>query len=283
MTEEVQITRTMAATFQVAAPEPFNFGRPEEWAKWIRRFERFRTASGLAEKEDEMQVNTLIYTMGDRADDILRSLTLTVEDRKKYDKVNEHFVGKRNVIYERVRFNMRRQEEGESVDMFITALYELAEHCGDARLRKSITIVYRACRENASADALSRSPVSPPPAHGSGKGEIQVSAFKATTPESPTSSTVPPEPGQDIPSLLQWTPSETPTSFDYATEQTKGPNLKDLILYLKHNQIPDDPDKARKLAAKASQFVLVYGILTYLDRNRGDRRRVAAPQGEYHV
>ena len=99
-----------------------------------------------------MQVNTLIYTMGDRADDILRSLTLTAEDRKKYDKVkerfNEHFVGKRNVIYERVRFNMRRQEEGESVDMFITALYELAEHCGygelnDEMLRDRIVVGIR--------------------------------------------------------------------------------------------------------------------------------------------
>ena len=85
-----------------------------------------------------MQVNTLIYTMGDRADDILCSLTLTAEDRKKYDKVkekfDEHFVGKRNVIYERARFNMRRQEEGEYVDMFITAIYELAEHCGYGEL-----------------------------------------------------------------------------------------------------------------------------------------------------
>ena len=51
----------MAATFRVAAPGPFNFSRPEEWTKWIRRFERFRKASGLDAKEDEAQVNTLIY------------------------------------------------------------------------------------------------------------------------------------------------------------------------------------------------------------------------------
>ena len=79
-------------------------------------------------------MNTLIYSMGDEADDILRSLRLSEEDRKKYNAVKEkfdaHFVQRRNVIFERAKFNMRRQEEGESVDNFITSLYELAEHCG---------------------------------------------------------------------------------------------------------------------------------------------------------
>ena len=49
---------------------------------------------------------------------------------KKYQPVTAkfqgHFVKKRNVIYERTRFNMRVQEEGEPVDSFITAL---SEHC----------------------------------------------------------------------------------------------------------------------------------------------------------
>ncbi len=124
----------MAATFQVSAPEPFNFSCPAEWTKWRRRFERFRKASGLDASDEEAQVNTLIYAMGDQADDILRSFGLSEEDAKKYkpvvDKFEAHFVKKRNVIYERARFNMRRQEEGEPVDSFITSLYTLAEHCG---------------------------------------------------------------------------------------------------------------------------------------------------------
>ena len=43
----------MAASFQVATPDPFTFSRPEEWVKWIRRFERFRVASGLAQSGSE--------------------------------------------------------------------------------------------------------------------------------------------------------------------------------------------------------------------------------------
>ena len=83
-------------------------------------------ASGLSEKSSENQVNTLVYTMGDSADDILASLGLTEEEKKTYDtvvaKFQGHFVKKRNVIFERAKFNQRKQEEGESVDNFVTAL-----------------------------------------------------------------------------------------------------------------------------------------------------------------
>ena len=47
----------------------FNFQRqPQEWTRWLRRFERFRQASDLEKKSDEKQVNALIYAMGDEAD-----------------------------------------------------------------------------------------------------------------------------------------------------------------------------------------------------------------------
>ena len=45
-------------------------------------------------------------------------------------KFDAHFVKKQNVIYERAKFNLCKQEEGEQDDSFITALYGLAEHCG---------------------------------------------------------------------------------------------------------------------------------------------------------
>ena len=128
----------MAATYQVSPPETFTFTTPEEWPKWVRRFERFRHASGLTASEEEAQVNTLIYCMGDQADDILRSFQLAEADAKVYDtvkaKFDAHFVKRRNVIFERAKFNNRRQEQGEPVDAFITALYGLVEHCGYGEL-----------------------------------------------------------------------------------------------------------------------------------------------------
>ena len=35
----------------LSPPESFNFSRPQEWPKWIRRFERFRIAAELAKKD----------------------------------------------------------------------------------------------------------------------------------------------------------------------------------------------------------------------------------------
>ena len=48
----------------------------------VRRFDGFRQAS-LALKDEEIQVNTLIYTIVDAADDILTSFRLSVQDKIK--------------------------------------------------------------------------------------------------------------------------------------------------------------------------------------------------------
>jgi hypothetical protein len=82
----------MAATYQVSQPEPFNFTTPE-WLKSLWRFERFRQASGLTEKSDEVQVNTLVYYIGDQADDILRSFKHSEADAKVYATVKAKFDG----------------------------------------------------------------------------------------------------------------------------------------------------------------------------------------------
>ena len=128
---------------QVSPPEPFSFNKPEQWCRWIRRFERYVVASGLADKGEEAKLNTLIYCMGDEADDILRSFTYADgESDASYEtvkgKFDNHFIPKRNVIYERALFNSRRQEPGESVDSFITALHTLAEHCDHKALREEM-------------------------------------------------------------------------------------------------------------------------------------------------
>ena len=80
--------------------------------------------------------------MGDIADDLLPSFDLSESDRKKYqpvkDKFGSHFVIKKNIIYGRVKFNMRSQKEGDPVDSFITDLYALAEFCNFANLRDEL-------------------------------------------------------------------------------------------------------------------------------------------------
>ena len=79
------------ASYRIPAIENFTFAKPEEWPQWIRRFERFRQASDLTSKSQEVQISTLVYSMGDKAEDILQSFALTGEDAKKYDTVKAKF------------------------------------------------------------------------------------------------------------------------------------------------------------------------------------------------
>ena len=71
------------------SPEKFSFRKPEEWTKWIQCFKQFSQTSGLNSRSKESQVNALIYTMGDKADNILHSFHLSEEDSKNYNTVKE--------------------------------------------------------------------------------------------------------------------------------------------------------------------------------------------------
>ena len=71
--------------------------------------------------------------MGDEAEDTLASTNISDDDRKNYSRViakfDAFFKIRKNIIFERARFNGRSQREGESVEQFITSLYNLAENC----------------------------------------------------------------------------------------------------------------------------------------------------------
>ena len=114
-------------------PETFDFGKTDEWSKWKRRFEQFASASGLDKEEEARRISTLLYCLGEEADDVLGSTNISSEKRKQYDKVvekfDEHFRVRKNVIYERARFNKRNQLKGETAEEYITALYSLVKTC----------------------------------------------------------------------------------------------------------------------------------------------------------
>ena len=121
------------ASIRLEPPEAFDFKQPDEWPNWRRRFEQYRVASGLSEEGELRQVSTLLYCMGKEAGDVLTSTNITDEERKKYDtviaKLQDFFKVRCNVIFERARFNRRNQQEEESVEQYITVLYNLVETC----------------------------------------------------------------------------------------------------------------------------------------------------------
>ena len=68
---------------QLRTPEPFDFKQPDNWSKWKKRFEQFRVASGLTKEDEPRQVNTLLYCLGEEADDVHASTNITEEGKKK--------------------------------------------------------------------------------------------------------------------------------------------------------------------------------------------------------
>ena len=119
----------MASNTVLQHPPPFDFKAPDGWPKWKRRYLQFQEATGL---EEDRQVSTFLYCIGEEANDVLTSTNISEEDAKKFDLVVAAYFGVRsrhNVIFERARFNQRDQLPEESVETYISELYRLAENC----------------------------------------------------------------------------------------------------------------------------------------------------------
>ena len=103
-------------------PEKFNFKQPDEWPRWSKRFEQFRVASGLSAESEARQINmhVILYCLGEEGEDLLRSTNITEDERKVYstvlEKLNGFFHVRKNIIFERAKFNRRCQLVGETAD-----------------------------------------------------------------------------------------------------------------------------------------------------------------------
>lgn len=62
---------------QLQASEQYNFWAPEKWPTWLQRFERYSKVSGLAERTEDVTVNTLTYLMGPKAEETVKALKLS--------------------------------------------------------------------------------------------------------------------------------------------------------------------------------------------------------------
>ena len=135
---------------------------------------------------------------------------------------------------------------------------------------RELKICHRAGRENVNADALSRSPHAPSPQVDLMEGEVQVAVVNNSQP--PTS-------GENLADLLILDPPavDNVQRSTYGVEQAKDSDLRETMEFLKSGDLPDDPQRARKIAAQAPSFALVEGILHYIDPKRSHRRRVVVP------
>jgi NTP pyrophosphatase (non-canonical NTP hydrolase) len=143
------------AQLNLPPPETFDFRAPEKWPAWKRRFERYRSSCQLDEESDERQVSTLLYCLGEEADEILATIKSNDHNpqtegeeteegapaetyKSVIDKLEKFFGVRKNTIFERARFNRRTQLQGETAEQYIMALYKLAEDCNYGELKSEV-------------------------------------------------------------------------------------------------------------------------------------------------
>jgi len=90
----------------------------------------------------QSRVRSLPYCPSEEAESVLTSTNATADDHKDYGtvmgKFDTFFQVRRNVIYERARFNCRNQLPGESSEQYIMVLYSLAINCEYGRLENEM-------------------------------------------------------------------------------------------------------------------------------------------------
>ena len=136
--------------FKLTPPEHFNFSRPTEWPHWKVRFERFRKASKLNQETEDIQVSTLIYTLGSEADKIFQTFAFDPpEDGEDHDdprdsyetvleKFDNYFIPRRNIIHERALFHQCIQSPSQTIESYVRMLFEQAEHCSFTNKEENI-------------------------------------------------------------------------------------------------------------------------------------------------
>lgn len=128
----------MATGFNLPPPshlEIHDVNVAEKWKKFRLAWDNYTLATELDKKAEKVQVATLLTIIGEEARDVFSTFT-DWEDEDSSTKIApvlqkfaDYCQPRKNVPFERYRFNQRVQEAGESYDQYKTALRKLAEGC----------------------------------------------------------------------------------------------------------------------------------------------------------
>ncbi|CAK6977188.1 uncharacterized protein LOC117548545 [Scomber scombrus] len=129
----------------ILPPEPVKMTGDlhSSWASFRSEFEDYLLATGINKAEKPVQAATLRRLMGKDCHHVYKhNLELTVEEQQDtgatLDKLGQYFKPSKNVIFERYVFGNLKQEEGESVDAFVTRLREKVATCEYGAIRDEL-------------------------------------------------------------------------------------------------------------------------------------------------
>lgn len=138
----------MAVALSLNNPIPFNYDDETKltagvrWPRWLREFETFVDASGIADAKQKKAV--FLHTVGPAAREIYYAVEATDDDYAKIvAALDKHFKALVNVDYEIFAFGKVMQRESESMSDYVTRLRNAAKDCNfktalDAELEKQI-------------------------------------------------------------------------------------------------------------------------------------------------
>ena len=104
----------------------------EHWRKWKQRFDLYAKASGATEKDEGIQCDVFLHTIGEEALEVCDSFNFTEDEENKIKplikKSDEYCTLTKNTTYERYIFNTCTQN-GRTLDAFILDLRNKAKIC----------------------------------------------------------------------------------------------------------------------------------------------------------
>ena len=106
----------------------------ENWRRWVQRFDLYLMASGKIKKKEDVQCAILLHVVSEEALEIYNTFQfINEEHRHKLDvlksKFEEYVNPRKNTVFERYKFWEYKQQDGETIDQFITELKTRAKSC----------------------------------------------------------------------------------------------------------------------------------------------------------
>ena len=103
----------------------------EKWAEWKEMREHYSIASQVNKEEGDVQVAALLTAIGMEGTKVFKTWHLTATQKKDIKGVLERFDNycnpRKNIPFERYRFNSHQQKSGESFDRYVTTLRQIAD------------------------------------------------------------------------------------------------------------------------------------------------------------
>lgn len=147
------------AESNIRLPEPVK--KPADWKRFKDAFQFYITASETEKKSDQVKIALLINCIGEEHIDTFNTFELSSSATldSVIEKFNGHFEPQLNVVYERYKFRTRKQQDGEPIATYITALKSLALTCSyndkDDQIRNTLVC---GIRDPTSVEKLLREP-----------------------------------------------------------------------------------------------------------------------------